>query len=77
MHWNGRASVYLRRSRSKGLSVNNVYNSLCFLCVLLFRTETETMHPLFAKADRLSGEVMLLELKAVQDVLPIHKAQLL
>jgi hypothetical protein len=35
------------------------------------------MHPLFAKADRLSGEVMLLELKAVQDVLPIHKAQLL
>jgi len=113
---------------------------LRFLRFLLFQVETNNMHPLFAKADRLSGEVigaaievhrimgpgllesiyercllrelelrgipvlnqeevlidykgtvfkeklkfdlladgcLLVELKAVQDVLPIHKAQLL
>src|ERR1022692_4725287 len=31
---------------------------LCFLRFLLFQDETYTMHPLFAKADRLSGEVI-------------------
>jgi GxxExxY protein len=113
---------------------------LCFLRFLLFQDETYTMHPNFAKADRLSGEVigaaievhrimgpgllesiyercllrelelrgvpvlnqeevvidykgtvfketlkfdllvdgcLLVELKAIHDVLPIHKAQLL
>ena len=30
---------------------------LCFLRFLLFQDETYTMHPLFAKADRLSGEI--------------------
>ena len=113
---------------------------LCFLRFLLFQDETYTMHPNFAKADRLSGEVigaaievhrimgpgllesiyercllrelelrgiparnqqevvidykgtmfketlrfdwlvddgLMVELKAIHDVLPIHKAQLL
>jgi GxxExxY protein len=113
---------------------------LCFLRFLLFQDETNNIHPNFAKADRLSGEVigaaievhrimgpgllesiyercllrelelrgvpvlnqeevvidykgtvfketlrfdllvdgcLLVELKAIQDVLPIHKAQLL
>ena len=31
---------------------------LCFLRFLLFQDETNNMHPLFAKADRLSGEVI-------------------
>jgi GxxExxY protein len=31
---------------------------LCFLCFLLFQDEINAMHPLFAKADRLSGEVI-------------------
>ena len=31
---------------------------LCFLRFLLFQDETYTMHPNFAKADRLSGEVI-------------------
>jgi hypothetical protein len=35
-----------------------LYNSLCFLRLLLFRHEADTMHPLFAKADRLSAEVI-------------------
>ena len=30
----------------------------CFLRVLLFEDATRTMHPLFAKADRHSGEVI-------------------
>ena len=44
------------------------------------------MHPLFQKADELSSQVigaaievhcLLLELKCVQEIVPIHKAQLL
>ena len=31
---------------------------LCFLRFLLFQDETNNMHPVFAKADRLSGEVI-------------------
>ena len=31
---------------------------LCFLRLLLFQDETNNIHPLFAKADRLSGEVI-------------------
>jgi hypothetical protein len=38
--------------------MNNVYNSLCLLRLLLFQTETDTTHPRFARADRLSGAVI-------------------
>jgi len=31
---------------------------LRFLCFLLFQDETNTMHPLFTKADKLSGEII-------------------
>ena len=31
---------------------------LCFLRLLLFQHEADTMHPLFAKEDRLSAEVI-------------------
>jgi hypothetical protein len=38
--------------------INNFYNFLSFLRFLLFHDEADTMHPLFAKADTLSGEVI-------------------
>ena len=40
------------------LRIDDSHNSLRFLCFLLFQTESDTMHRLFAEADRLSGEVI-------------------
>ncbi len=131
---------YLYKLVSGNMAKNALICILCFLRFLLFQNDIYSMHTLFAKADRLSGEVigaaievhrimgpgllesiyercllrelelrgvpvlnqeevvidykgtvfketlrfdllvdgcLLVELKAIQDVLPIHKAQLL
>jgi hypothetical protein len=40
------------------ISILIAWRILCFLRFLLFQDETNNMHPLFANADRLSGEVI-------------------
>jgi hypothetical protein len=42
----------------QGLHINNVCSFLCFLRFRLFKDEALTMHTLFAKADRLTSEVI-------------------
>ena len=48
--------------------MNNLSNSLCFLGFLLFQDEADTM-------DVMGDDCLLVDLKAVQDVVPIHKAR--
>ena len=54
--------------KSDRLRINNLSNSLCFLGFLLFKDEADTI-------DLLVNDSLLVELKAVQDVVPIHKAR--